>query len=149
MKPKCGRWHSHVAIMRLAWLRKYHGKSTGSSARGRTFFQPMVSAFSRKSRRVMLRPYLRMIPCWFPEHLCTSQMSVTGRSAIEERTHHQFRFPAVVATQTGMPPAFPACKATIRMTQEKQLAPGSPRRLATCEAALWHGTPLARHVSKP
>ena len=35
----------------------------------RTFFQPMVSAFSRKSRRVIMRPYFLMIPCCEPEHL--------------------------------------------------------------------------------
>ena len=35
----------------------------------RNLVHPMVSAFSRKSRRVMLRPYLRMRPCCEPEHL--------------------------------------------------------------------------------
>jgi hypothetical protein len=34
-----------------------------------TFFQPMVSAFSRKSRRVIIRPYFLMRPWWEPEHL--------------------------------------------------------------------------------
>ena len=39
----------------------------------RTFCQPMISAFSRKSRRVMFRPYLRMMPCCEPEHLHPKQ----------------------------------------------------------------------------
>ena len=52
--------------------------------RRRTFCQPMISAFSRKSRRVMLRPYLRMIPCCEPEHLPpeqTTQLHVQGNLA--------------------------------------------------------------------
>jgi len=36
-----------------------------------TFFQPMTSAFSRKSRRVIIRPYFLMRPWWEPEHLRT------------------------------------------------------------------------------
>jgi len=35
----------------------------------RYLVQPIVSAFSRKSRRVIMRPYFLMIPCWEPEHL--------------------------------------------------------------------------------
>jgi hypothetical protein len=38
-------------------------------AHAHTFFQPMVSAFSRKSRRVIIRPYFLMRPWWEPEHL--------------------------------------------------------------------------------
>jgi len=56
--------------------RKEEGGGWGgeSMARGKpTFFQPMTSAFSRKSRRVIIRPYFLMIPCWEPEHLRTNR----------------------------------------------------------------------------
>ena len=46
-----------------------------------TFFQPMTSAFSRKSRRVIIKPYFLMRPWWEPEHLRT------------EHRHHHLRAP--------------------------------------------------------
>jgi len=63
-----GRVQPRERGMGEAWERERHG---GAWERHGTFFQPMVSAFSRKSRRVIIRPYFLMRPWWEPEHLRT------------------------------------------------------------------------------